>query len=92
MKKKIIIIIVLVIVGIFMTSLVLWKTQSQKREYDEIIEECKEEFTLDYEEEIVIITSERFNNDYIVTIYGEEHYGVYLYKNGELWNYINQSN
>ena len=74
--KRIILVIVLVVVALVITSLILWRTQENKRNYDAIVEKCKEEFTFDYEEEIVIITTERFNNDYIVTIYGEEHYGV----------------
>ena len=57
---------------------------------------CLEEFTQDYDEEVVYAKVEHITKDfkgyYIVTVYGEEHLSIYLTDGTEVWNYVNQSN
>ena len=88
MKKKILIISFLVIVGIILASLIAWRTQENKKKYNTIVEECKQEFLFVAPDEgIVAIRTERFNDDYIVEIFGEEHYGIYMYTNERVIDY-----
>ena len=60
------------------------------------VDKCKEEFVFDYDEEILFVrvgsTVKNKKELYIVEIYGEKTYATYIYCDGELWNYENQSN
>ena len=60
------------------------------------VDKCKEEFVFDYEEEILFVKTDdtvaKGKEVFIVEIYGEKTYARYIYCDGELWNYENQSN
>ena len=56
------------------------------------IDKAVEEFKFDYDEEILTKTVKTEDDYYIVTIYGERTLVTYIYKNGEIYNYENQSN
>ena len=65
-----------------------------KRKRD-AINECKEEFVFDYNEEILFVKADSTlvngKEVFIIEIYGEKTYARYIYCDGELWNYENQS-
>lgn len=91
--KKLIIIILLTLI----LTLTACKSKNETAIY---VDKCKEEFTFDYEEEIIYIgvaTNENYltgqkPNIYIIDIYGEKTHATYICNNGEVWNYENQSN
>ena len=56
------------------------------------VEKAKEEFALDYNEEIIIIDLKARGKMRIITIYGEYDLVTYIYNDGEIWNYDNKSN
>ena len=62
--------------------------------YDGATDKAVEEFVFDYEEEVIDTRMDYYprSKSCIITVYGEKHMAVYLYMNGEIWNYVNQSN
>ena len=59
---------------------------------DKACDKAIEEFTFDYNEEIIAKDIQVSNSYYIITIYGEYTMVTYIYKDGEIWNYENRSN
>ena len=90
MKKLLIISLVIFIIGLIVCT-VLYMSK-YKEAYDKAVGEAKEEFVFDYDEDIIEITAEQIGKSFIITIYGEKTLATYIYHNGEIWNYENQSN
>lgn len=87
MKSKIIgIVFIAVLIACMVVYVIMAKNYSNKA-----VDKAKEEFIFDYNEEIATIKVESLDDFYIVTIYGEENMGIYIYRDGEIYNYNNHS-
>lgn len=96
MKKHIpLIVVILLTIGIIVTY-ILYARKSMNYRH-KIIDKAIEEFTFDYDEEVIAIDTQALTGEnnkiyYIVKIYGEETLVTYIYFEGEIWNYENKSN
>ena len=93
MRKNILLIIVICLLAC-LTVLYAINICSKIKYYDGATDKAIEEFTFDYDEEIIDTHIEYYfkSGCCIITVYGEKTMAVYMYKNGEIWNYDNQSN
>ena len=93
MKKHIplIIVICLLVCLAVLYTINIWRSAKY---YEGVTDKAIEEFVFDYEEEVIDTRRDYYPKSKvcIITVYGEKHMAVYLYMNGEIWNYDNQSN
>ena len=91
-KVKIYQLIMIIVLIICAITGIIYMLTSNKKLTDRAVNKAVEEFTFDYNEEIITTKLEVLGDCYIITIYGEKTLVHYIYKNGEIWNYENGSN
>lgn len=91
MKRKIgLIIVITIVILLFVGNIYLGLKYTEK--CNEAIDKAVEEFKFDYDEEILTKEVTQKEDYLIITIYGERTLVTYIYRDGEIWNYENESN